>query len=315
MKAIVYNKKQSPNKLIYCDVEKPRPTDDEVLIKITSASANAADYRSMKMGIIPKKKIFGSAVAGRVESVGANIRQFKPGDEVLGDLTDFGFGGFAEYAVAPEKAFVPKPTKVLFDEAVTLPVAATTALKALRDKGNIQKDHKVLIVGAAGGAGTFAVQLAKYYGAITTAVCSTKNIEQTRALGADYIIDYTIEDFTKSNERYDLIIAINGSYPLLGYKKILSSHGIFVMVGGGLLQIFKSIFFGWLLSFGTKKMRFLSAKSDPRDLEFVVNLLKNHKIIPVIERRYSLDKTAAAMHYLSEGHAQGKVIIQVEQNI
>jgi len=311
MKAIVYNKTNSPNKLAYCDVEKPRQNDNEVLIKIVCASINAADYRSLKMKMIPKKKIFGAAIAGTVESVGKNIQQFKPGDEVLGDLSDFGFGGFADYAVAPEKALTLKPAKLSFEEAATLPVAATTALKALRDKGNIQKGQKVLIVGAAGGVGTFALQLANYYGAITTAVCGTKNLERSSDLGAESVIDYTKEDFTKSNERYDLILAINGSYSLFGYKRILNPNGIYVMVGGGLLQIFKSIFFGWLLSFGTKKMRFLSAKSDPKDLEFVANRLENREIKAVIERRYSLSETADAMHYLSEGHAQGKVIIEI----
>ena len=311
MKAIVYNKTNSPNKLAYCDVEKPRQNDNEVLIKIVCASINAADYRSLKMKMIPKKKIFGAAIAGTVESVGKNIQQFKPGDEVLGDLSDFGFGGFADYAVAPEKALALKPAKLSFEEAATLPVAATTALKALRDKGNIQKGQKVLIVGAAGGVGTFALQLANYYGAITTAVCGTKNLERSSDLGAESVIDYTKEDFTKSNERYDLILAINGSYSLFGYKRILNPNGIYVMVGGGLLQIFKSIFFGWLLSFGTKKMRFLSAKSDPKDLEFVANRLENREIKAVIERRYSLSETADAMHYLSEGHAQGKVIIEI----
>ena len=311
MKAIVYNKTNSPNKLAYCVVEKPRQNDNEVLIKIVCASINAADYRSLKMKMIPKKKIFGAAIAGTVESVGKNIQQFKPGDEVLGDLSDFGFGGFADYAVAPEKALALKPAKLSFEEAATLPVAATTALKALRDKGNIQKGQKVLIVGAAGGVGTFALQLANYYGAITTAVCGTKNLERSSDLGAESVIDYTKEDFTKSNERYDLILAINGSYSLFGYKRILNPNGIYVMVGGGLWQIFKSIFFGWLLSFGTKKMRFLSAKSDPKDLEFVANRLENREIKAVIERRYSLSETADAMHYLSEGHAQGKVIIEI----
>ncbi len=314
MKAIVYSKRYSSNKLNYRDVEKPRPNDNEVLIKVVSVSVNAADYRSMKIGMIPKKRIFGAAIAGNVVSVGNNIRKFKPGDEVIGDLSDFGFGGFAEYTVAPEKALVKKPTKMLFEEAATLPVAAATALKALRDKGNIQKGQKVLIVGSAGGVGPFAVQLAKYYDTIVTAVCSTENVNQTSSLGADYIIDYTKENFTKSNERYDLIVAINGNYPLFAYKRILNSNGIYVMVGGGLLQIFKSIFFGWLLSFGTKKMRFLSAKSNSKDLKFVVKLLEDEKIKPIIEKRYPLDKTADAMHYLSEGHAQGKVIIKVEEN-
>jgi len=312
MKAIVYDKKNSPSKLKYCDVDKSVPNDNEVLIKIVSVSINAADYRSMKMRMIPKKRIFGAAVAGLIESVGKNIKLFEPGDEVIGDLSDFGFGGFAEYAVSPEKALVKKPEKMSFEEAASLPVAATTALKALRDKGNIQKGQKVLIVGASGGVGVFAVQLAKYYETIVTAVCSTKNSEQSSSLGADFVIDYTKENFTKSKERYDLIIAINGNYSLFAYRRVLNSNGTYVMVGGGLSQIFKSIFFGWLLSFGRKKMRFLSAKSDPNDLEFVAKLMIDGKIKPVIESQYSLDKTPDAMEYVGKGHVQGKVIVNID---
>jgi NADPH:quinone reductase-like Zn-dependent oxidoreductase len=312
MKAVLYNKKKTAIKLQYGEVEKPIPSDHEVLIKIVSSSVNAADYRSLKMRMIPKKGIFGAAIAGTVESIGNKISQFKPGDEVLGDLSDFGFGGFAEYAVAPEKALVKKPAKILFEEAAALPLAATTALIALRDKGNIQKGQKVLIVGAAGGVGTFAIQIAKHYNAIVTAVCSTRNIEQASSLGADYSLDYTKEDFTKSKERYDLIIAINGNYPLFSYKKILAPKGVYLMIGGELLQIFKSIFFGWLLSFGKKKMRFLSAKVQPEDLEFVAKLLAEGKIKTIIERRYSLAHTAEALQYLGAGHASGKVIINLE---
>ncbi|MBT3383163.1 MAG: NAD(P)-dependent alcohol dehydrogenase [Prolixibacteraceae bacterium] len=312
MKAVVYNKKGLPDKLIYCDVEKPRPNDNEVLIKIHAVSANAADYRSMRMGIIPKKRIFGADIAGRVESVGKNIRQFKPGDEVIGDLSDCGFGGFAEYAVAPEKALIPKPTKVLFEIAAALPIAGITALQALRDKGNIQKGQKVLIVGSGGGVGTFAVQLAKYFGAEVAAVCSSKNVAQTSSLGADYVIDYTKEDFTKNKRCYDLIIAINGNHPLFAYKRILNPNGIYVMVGGALLQIFRSILFGWLMSFGSKKMCSLAAKSNQKDLEFIVKLVEDDKIKPIIDRRYSLDKVADCMKYLGEGHARGKVVINVE---
>ena len=312
MKAVVYNKKGLPDKLIYRDVEKPRPNDIEVLIKILAVSANAADYRSMRMGIIPKRRIFGADIAGRVETVGKNIRQFKTGDEVIGDLSNCGFGGFAEYAVAPEKALIPKPAKILFDEAAALPMAAITALQALRDKGNIQKGQKVLIVGSGGGVGTFAVQLAKYFGTVVTAVCSTKNVEQTSSLGANYVIDYTKEDFTKSSRYYDLILAVNGNRSLSAYKRILNPNGIYVMVGGALLQIFKSILVGWLMSFGSKKMRSLAAKSNQKDLEFIVKLVEDGKIKPVIDRRYSLDKAADAMRYLGEGHARGKVVINVE---
>jgi NADPH:quinone reductase-like Zn-dependent oxidoreductase len=175
MKAVVYAKKGLPDKLIYRDVEKPVPSDDEVLIKIVAASVNAADYRSMSMGIIPKRRIFGADIAGRVESAGKNILQFKPGDEVIGDLSACGFGGFAEYAVAPEKALVQKPARISFEEAAALPLAGITALQALRDKGNIQKGQMVLIPGSGGGVGTYAVQLAKYFGGTVTAVCNTKN--------------------------------------------------------------------------------------------------------------------------------------------
>lgn len=311
MKAIVYHKKGSPDKLIYSDVEKPQPGDIEVLIKIHAVSANAADYRSMKMGIIPKRKIFGADIAGRVEAVGKSIQQFKPGDEVIGDLSDCGFGGFAEYAAAPEKALIQKPSNISFDEAAALPMAAITALQALR-KGKIQKGQKVLIVGSGGGVGTFTVQLAKYFSTVVTAVCSTKNVEQTSSLGADYVIDYTKEDFTKSDQCYDLIIAVNGNHSLSAYKRILNPNGRYVMVGGALLQIFMSILFGWLMSFGSKEMRFLSAKSNQKDLELIAKLVEDGKIKPVIDRRYSLDKAADAMRYLGEGHARGKVVINVE---
>ena len=311
MKAVVYHKKGAPDKLIYSEVETPVPDDNEVLIKIHAVSANAADYRSMKMGMIPKKKIFGADIAGRVESTGKNIKQVKPGDEVIGDLSDCGFGGFAEYAVAPEKALIQKPAKISFEEAAALPMAAITALQALRDKGNIQKGQKVLIVGSGGGVGTFAVQLAKYFGAVVTAVCSTRNVEQSFSIGADHAIDYTKEDFTKGN-RYDLIIAINGNHPLSAYKRILNPNGTYVMVGGALSQIIRSILFGRLMSYGSKKMRFLAAKSNKKDLEFIAKLAEDGNIRPIIDRRYPLDKTADAMSYLREGHARGKVLIYME---
>ncbi len=311
MKAIIYDKKGLPDRLIYQDVDKPIPNDNELLIRVHVVSANAADYRSMKMGMIPKKKIFGSGIAGKVESVGKNIQQFEPGDHVVGDLTDFGFGGFAEYAIAPEKALIHKPENLSSEAAATLPVAATTALKALRDKGAIQKGQKVLIVGSGGGVGTFAVQLARHFGAEVTAVCSTGNIEQSTSLGADFVIDYTKEDFTKKNKYYDLIIAINGNYPLLACRRILKKEGTYVMVGGTLSQISKTLLFGWLLSFGSKKIRSLSAKSDPQDLEFVAKLVAEGKIQPVIEKQYSLAETADAMRYLTEGHAKGKIVINV----
>jgi NADPH:quinone reductase-like Zn-dependent oxidoreductase len=312
MKAIVYNKKSDPDKLVYCDVDKPVPNDNDVLIKIHSVSLNAADYRSIKMGLIPKRKIFGADIAGRIESVGKNISMFKPGDEVMGDLASYGFGGLAEYVAAPERALIIKPDQVSFEEAAALPMAAMTALQALRDKGNIQKGHKVLIVGSAGGVGTFAIQLAKYFETEVTAVCSSKNVEQTFSLGANNVIDYTKENFSKLDKRYEIILAINGSYPLSAYKKTLTSGGTYVMIGGSLSQIFKSLLFGWVLSFGSKKMKSLTAKANKTDLELLAKLLEKGIIKPVIDRRYSLDKAADAMNYLKQGHSTGKVVINIE---
>lgn len=312
MKAVVFDKKCKPDNLSYREVDKPVPTDNEILIKVVAVSVNAADYRSMKMGIIPKKKIFGADVAGRVEFVGKNISLFKVGDEVLGDLASFGFGGFAQYAVAPERALVHKPSTLSFEDAAALPISSETAIQALRYKGNIQKGQNVLIFGAAGGVGTFAIQLAKYFGAIVTAVCSTKNVEQSLSLGADYVIDYTQEDFTKNARRYDLILAINGNRRLAEYKKALNPKGKYIMIGGSLSQIFKSLAFGWLMSLGSKKMYSLAAKQNQKDLEFIVNLVENGKIKPVIERYYSLENVADAVRYISEGHARGKIIIKVE---
>jgi NADPH:quinone reductase-like Zn-dependent oxidoreductase len=312
MKAIVYYKKGSPDKLIYKDIEKPSPNDNEILIKIYATSINAADYRSMKMGIIPKKKVFGADVSGKVESVGKNIQKFKRGDYVIGDLSDYGFGGFAEYAVAPEKALVSKPANISYEEAAAIPLAGITALQAIRNKGNIQKGQYVLIVGSSGGVGTFAVQLARYFGAEVTAVCSTRNLDQSSILGADNVIDYTQEDFTKSDKSYDLILAVNGNYSLFDYKRILNKHGIYVMIGGALMLIIKTLLFAKLLSLGSKKMYSLFAKSNQKDLEFVVKLVEDGKVKSIIEQRYPLNKTAKAMRYVGEGHAQGKVVINVD---
>ena len=311
MKVVVYQRKGIHKKLFYCDVNKPVPSDNEVLVKIYTVSINAADYRSMRMGLIPKKKIFGADIAGSVESVGKNIRQFKPGDDVFGDLAGFGFGGLAEYTATPERALVIKPARISFEEAAALPVAGLTALQALRDNGNIQNGQQVLIVGSGGGVGTFAVQLARYFGAEVTAVCSTKNVEQTTALGAAHVIDYTKEDFTIGSKRYDIILAVNGNHTLQAYRRILKSNGTCIVIVGALWQIFMSLLFGWLLSIGSKKIRTIAAKPVQKDLEFLAKLVEEGKIKPVIEKRYPLDQTAEAMRYLSAGHAKGKVVITV----
>jgi len=296
---------------MYSDVTKPVPKKGEVLIRIRAASVNAADYRSLKMGLIPKKKIFGADIAGIIEEVGQNIQQFKIGAEVIGDFSGNGFGGFAEYAVATEKVLVLKPKKISFEQAASLPMAAVTALQALRNKGKIQKGQKVLIIGCSGGVGSFAVQLAKYFGAVVTGICSTKNIEQTKSLGADRVVDYTKEDFTKSDTKYDLVLAVHGNRPLSDYKKILNPNGTFVVIGGGLPQLFKSLLLGPLLSLGSKKIRTLMAKPNQTDLEFIAKLVENGVIRPVIDRSYPLEKAVGAMRYIGEGHASGKVVINV----
>jgi NADPH:quinone reductase-like Zn-dependent oxidoreductase len=311
MKALVYSKKNLPDRLLHLEVENPVPGDNEVLVKICAASVNAADYRSLKMGIIPKGKIFGADIAGIVESTGRNIRQFKPGDEVIGDLSSSGFGGYAEYVVAPGNMLARKPANLSFEESAALPLASVTALQALRNKGNIQNGQKVLIVGAGGGVGTFAVQLAVYFGGKVTAVCSTQNVGQTMALGAEAVIDYSKQDFTAGTDRYDLILAVNGNYPLFAYKRLLNQDGIYVMVGGSLQQIFKSLVFGKLLSFGTGRMRSVSAKPNQEDLISIVKLAEEGKIRPVIDRRFNFEQAIDALSYAAGGHAHGKVVINV----
>lgn len=311
MKAVIYEKKNSPDVLEYRDVDMPIPADDEVLVKVFSVSINAADYRSMKMGMIPKRKIFGADIAGRIEAIGNNVTKFKVGDEVLGDIASCGFGGFAEFTTASESLLILKPKDVTFETAAAIPMASFTALQALRDKGNLQSGQRVLICGAGGGVGTFAVQLAKYYGAEVTAVCGNSNIEIMQELKADHIINYNAEDFTKSTKRYDLILAVNGNNPLTAYKRLLTPSGTFVLVGGALSQVFKAIIFGKAMSLGSKKMRFLAAKANIADLECIMKLVEEGKVKPVIDSRYPLPETAKAMKYLMEGHTHGKVIIEV----
>ncbi len=312
MKAIVYDKKNSSNILVPKEIEKPIPGDNEVLVKIHAVSINAADYRAMKMGIIPKRKIFGADIAGKVEAAGKNTKEFSIGDDVLGDISAVGFGGFAEYVAVPESALTLKPAGVSYETAAAVPMAAVTALQALRDKGEIQSGQKVLICGAGGGVGTFAVQLAKYFGAEVTAVCGEKNEKLIQSLGADEVINYKKNDFTKGSKCYDLVLAVNGSYSLSAYKRLLTPKGIYVMVGGGLSQIVKSMLFGVFMSIGSRKMRTLAAKPNKKDLVFIIQLVEAGKVKPVIDRRYPLQETADAVRYLSGGHAMGKVVISVK---
>lgn len=314
MKAVVYDKKYLPLKLRLVDLDQPVPKDNQVLLRVLTASLNAADYRSIQLGIIPKSRILGSAVAGIVEAVGKDVQAFKPGDELIADLSDTGFGGLSEYLVADEKVFTFKPLNVSFEDAAALPVAANTALRALRDKGNLQASQNVLIVGCAGGVGQYALQIAKLLGAHVTGVCSSRNIDQSLDLGADKLIDYSQEDFTKIQKRFDLILAINGNYPLLAYRRLLKSKGMMVMVGGSLSQVFKCLFFGRILSFGGKKMKILSARADAKDLSYVANLLREKRIKAVIHKSYPFEESAQAMEELRKGHARGKIVIRVNQS-
>jgi NADPH:quinone reductase-like Zn-dependent oxidoreductase len=312
MKAVLFNKKSNSSKLTYREVEKPTPKDNELLVEIHACSVNAADYRMIQMGFPPNKKIFGADVAGIVEEVGKNVTKFKAGDKVIGDTSDHGFGGFAEYVAAPEKAFIHKPENISFEEAAALPLAAITALQALRGKGDVNKGSQVLILGSSGGVGTFALQLAKYFGAVVTGVCSSRNEEQTRLLGADHVLDYNKINLSNLDKKYDLILAVNGSYPMSTCKKLLKPNGRYVMVGGTYGQIIKAILFGWTMSSGSRKMTFLTAKSNSDDLEFVAKLASEGKIKTLIDRTYNLDETPDAIQYIKNNHAKGKIIISVK---
>jgi NADPH:quinone reductase-like Zn-dependent oxidoreductase len=324
MRAIVYTKYGSPDNLELKDVEKPTPKDDEVLVKVLAVSVNAADLHllradpfliRMSSGLLkPKNTILGSDIAGRVEEVGKNVKQFKPGDEVFGDISACGWGGFAEYACPRENALVLKPANISFEEAAAVPMAAVTALQGLRDKGEIQPGQKVLINGASGGVGTFAVQIAKSFGAEVTAVCSTGNLDMARSIGADHIIDYTQEDFTQNGQRYDRILAVNGFHQISDYQRALSPKGIYVMSGGSMDQLTQAMLQGpWISMTGSQKMGNVLAKPNHSDLVFIKELLEAGKVKPVIDRRYPLSEVPEAIRYLEEGHAKGKVVIVVEQ--
>jgi len=322
MKAIVYHKYGSPDVLRLKDIQKPTPSDDEVLIKVHAASVNPLDWHFLRgtpllarvgRGLLkPKNTILGAEIAGRVEAVGRNVKQFQPGDEVFGGTFESGLGGFAEYVCAPENVLALKPASITFEEAATVPVTALTALQGLRDKGQIQPGQRVLINGASGGVGTFAVQIARSFGAEVTAVCSTRNLDMARSIGANHVIDYTQEDFTQNGQRYDLIIdnVGNPSVYTRYYKRSLSPRGICVLNAG---SYFLQLFLGpWLSITGSNKIGiFTSYSTKKEDLIFMKELIEAGKVVPVIDRRYPLSEVAEAIRYLEEGHARGKVIITV----
>jgi NADPH:quinone reductase-like Zn-dependent oxidoreductase len=324
MKAIIYTRYGSPDVLRLAEVAKPVTGANEVLVQIRAASVNAYDWRYVRAdpflvrlagGLLrPRNPRLGADFAGQVEAVGGAVTQFQPGDEVYGDLAATGNGAFAEYIAVPEHTLALRPANLTCEQAAAVPMAAVTALQALRDGGKLQAGHRVLINGASGGVGTFAVQIAKSFGAEVTAVCSTRNIDMVRSLGADHIVDYTREDISKSAQRYDIILAVNGYHPLSAYKRLLRPEGRYVMAGGSSAQLFEALLFGPLLSItGRKKLAAFSAKPSSKDLLVMKELLEAGKVVPVIDRCYPLSETADAIRYLEEAHARGKVVITVVQ--
>jgi NADPH:quinone reductase-like Zn-dependent oxidoreductase len=321
---MVYTQYGPPDVLKLTEVDKPVPGDGEVLLKVHAASINAYDWRMLRadpflirlMGMgfqKPRNPILGADVAGRVEAVGGGVTQFKPGDAVFGDIAQCGSGGFAEYVCARADVLVMKPANVSFVDVAAIPMAGLTALQGLRDSGQIRSGQKVLINGASGGVGTFAVQIATAFGAEVTAVCSTRNLDMVRSIGASQVIDYTQEDFTKSGQRYDLILAANGYHPVLDYARALSPDGIYVVAGGTMAQIFQTMLLGPFISMtGGKKFRSFTAQSNRGDLAFLAELLETGKVKPVIDRCFPLGEVPDAFRYLEQEHAQGKIVIDLE---
>ena len=323
MKAIIYHEYGSADVLKCEELEKPAPKHDEVLIKVRAASVNPLDWRLMKgkpraLRIVPRLLKMpigrpGVDAAGEVEAVGSNVTQFKPGDQVFGGCR----GAFAEYATTREKSIVTKPESLTYEQAASINVAGLTALQGLRDKGKLQPGQQVLVNGAAGGVGTFAVQIAKSFGADVTGVCSTRNIDMVRSIGADEVIDYTQKDFTTSNQRYDLILDCVGNHSFSACRRVLNPNGRFVIVGGphdpSMIVLLAQMIRAPLLSlFVSQKAVMFIAKSSQDDLTLLGELVATGKLEPVIDRRYSLSEVPDAVRYVEEGHARGKVIITLD---
>jgi NADPH:quinone reductase-like Zn-dependent oxidoreductase len=324
MKAIVSRCYGSPDVLTLEEIAKPTAADNEVLVKVHAAAVNPLDWHYMRgtpyivrldSGLgAPEDPRLGVDFAGTVEAVGRNVKRFRPGDDVFGGRD----GAFAEYVnVRENRAVALKPANVTFEQAASVPVAALTALQALRDKGRIQPGQKVLINGASGGVGTFAVQIAKSFGADVTGVCSTRNVNMVRSIGADHVIDYTQEDFTKGGKRYDLVLDTVGNHSLLEYRHVLIPKGIFVIVGGPnngqwIGPMATPIKAMMLSPFVSQKFVPFLAELKKEDLAIMRDLMQTGKVTPVIDRRYSLSEVPAAIRYLEEGHARGKLVINLE---
>jgi NADPH:quinone reductase-like Zn-dependent oxidoreductase len=323
MKAIVYEHYGPPDVLECRELDKPSPGDDEVLIKVRAAAINPLDWRMMegkprliRLALsrkLPKVRIPGIDVAGVVEAIGRNVTELKPGDEVFGAA----LGSLAEYVCTLQSRAVPKPANITFEQAAAINVAGRTALQGLRDAARLQSGQKILINGAAGGIGTFAVQIAKSYGAEVTGVCSTRNVEMVRSIGADRVIDYTRDDFTQGDERYDVIFDCVGSKGLLACRRIMKPHAIFVVVGApfrGILEFVRRMLTPFVLSrLVSQKFMLLIVKRGRQDLIVLRDLIEAGKVTPVLDAHYTLDQTRDAMRYLAQGHARGKVVISVAE--
>ena len=326
MKAIVYKIYGPPEVLQLKEVERPSPKPNEVLVQVFAASVNPGDWHAMRGTPFfqrlesgfpkPKVTILGADVAGKVEAVGDVVKGFEPGDEVYGDLYWCGFGAFAEFVCVPEKSLSLKPTNLTFEEAAAVPQAAFTALHALRDQGKVQPGQTVLINGASGGVGTFAVQIAESFGAEVTGVCSSRNLKMVSSMGADHVIDYTMQDFTKNGQRYDLIVDMVAIHSLANLCQALKPGGKCVVVGfSTLAKMIKVTLLGpWISRMGNKELGMLMPEEDEADLIYMKELLEAGKVVPVIDRVYTLEQVPEAIGYLEKGHARGKVVITVEQH-
>ena len=324
MKAIIYTKYGLPDVLRLEEIQKPTPSDDEVLVKVHAASINSWDWDllrgtpfSNRLGgpLKPQYKTLGADIAGRVEAVGRNVKQFQPGDEVFGDLSGCGWGGFAEYVCAHENALALKAAGMTFEEAAAVPQAAVLALQGLRDKGQIQPEQKVLINGAGGGVGTFAVQIAKSLGAEVTGVDTATKLDMLSSIGADHVIDYTQEDFIRNGQYYDLILDVVAYRSIFDYRRALGPKGAYVIIGGSTATIFQAVFLGPLIAMTTgKKIGLLLHQPSSRDLDVMKEFIESGKVVPVIDRRYPLSDVPEALRYFGEGHVKGKVVITVEHN-
>jgi NADPH:quinone reductase-like Zn-dependent oxidoreductase len=321
MKAIVFKEYGPPDLLRFNDIAKPTPKDDEVLVEVHAASVNYIDWqvlrgKSFLLRLLnglrkPRHNVLGDDVAGRIESVGSKVNQFQPGDEVFG-ISDF--GAFAEYACVKEEYLGLKPANISFEQAAAVPTAGVTAVVGLRDNGQIQSGQKVLINGASGGVGTFAVQIAKSFGAEVTGVCSTNKLDMVRSIGADHVIDYTQEDFTKGGKQYELIFDVAAYRSIFDYRRALSSEGIYIFAGGSMGRFFQAMVLGPLLSM-TEKKKIGSlgwAKPNREDFDYMSELLEGGKVVPYIDRCYPLGEVPEALRYYGGGHAQGKVVITVK---